>query len=215
MREARVMIVDDHPLVRAGLRGLISQEPSLCVAGEADGVAGALELVRKDEPDLMLVDLTLADGDGLELIRRLRSHYPALKILVVTMRDEGIYAERALGVGALGFISKNADTAQLIEAVRTTLEGRPYVGADLMQRMQTSGEAKPGTARAAPARLSNRELEVLGLIGRGYSTAQIAECLHLSVKTIESHREKIKRKLGLGSGIELTRLAVQFELEQS
>jgi len=210
--EARIIIVDDHPLVRAGLKALLAQEHGFRVVGEADGVAQTLELIREDEPDLVILDLALSDGDGLDLIQRLRRHYPALKILVVSMRDERLYAERVLEAGALGFLDKQAATEQIIEAVHATLAGRHYVDADILERILERFGGKVQGERSIYDSLSNRELEVLSLIGRGHPTGEIARRLHLSVKTIETHREHIKRKLGLSSAMELTRAAIQFEL---
>jgi len=210
--EARIIIVDDHPLVRAGLKALLAQEHGFRVVGEADGVAQTLELIREDEPDLVILDLALSDGDGLDLIQRLRRHYPALKILVVSMRDERLYAERVLEAGALGFLDKQAATEQIIEAVHATLAGRHYVDADILDRILERFGGKAQGERSIYDSLSNRELEVLSLIGRGHPTGEIARRLHLSVKTIETHRDNIKRKLGLSSAMELTRAAIQFEL---
>lgn len=212
--QSRIVIVDDHPLVREGLKGLLAQEPDLCVVGEAAGVAEALELVRRDEPDLLVLDLALADGDGLELIERLKSHYPELKVLVVSMRDERLYAERVLNAGALGFVNKQQAAERIIDAVRAALAGRHYVAADIMDRLLERFGGRLQGGRSVYDSLSNRELEVLSLIGRGHSTGEIAKRLHLSVKTIETHRDKIKRKLGLRSAMELTRAAMEFELRQ-
>ena len=211
---ARVMIVDDHPLVRRGIASVIDGEPDLRVCCEADSIADALQRVRGAYPDLLIVDLSLGDGSGLDLVKRLRAQDSRLKILVCSMHDEQLFAQRALAAGANGYIGKEQATEFVVDAVRHVLGGRTWLSRDMTERALaglTRGQAD--FARDPVGSLSDRELEVFELIGRGCGPSQIAEQIHLSVKTVETHREKIKRKLGLRSGVELTRRALQWVTE--
>ena len=209
-----ILIVDDHPLVREGLKGLIAEEPDLRVCGETGSMRKALDLVREHEPDIVIVDLALTDGNGLELIRRLASHYPKLKMLVCSMRDESLFAERAINAGAHGYINKHEVAAHVVSAIRQVLADKIYLSPDVVERIISGFAKKQPVGGSSIDELSNRELEVFWLIGQGRSTTQIAEQLNLSVKTVETHREKIKRKLGLSTAGELMRHAVQWDLEQ-
>ncbi|MGA7979954.1 MAG: response regulator transcription factor [Chromatiaceae bacterium] len=212
----RILIVDDHPLVRAGLAALIQAEPDLEVCGETGAFSGALELFRETEPDLAIVDLSLAEGSGLELVRRLTAPQSRTRVLVCSMHEESLFAQRALNAGAMGYINKQEATSNVIEAIRRVLSGKIYLSGSMTERLLNRITARGSSVKAMPSirDLSDRELEVFDLIGRGLSSSQIAEQLHLSVKTVEAHRAKIKRKLNLGSGRELTRYAVQWALEQ-
>jgi DNA-binding NarL/FixJ family response regulator len=211
----RILIVDDHPMVRAGMACLISTQPDLEVCGEAGGVRAAMTAVRETDPDLVVVDLSLADGNGIELIKRLKVHYPSLKILVCSMHDESLFAERAINAGALGYVSKSETTGGVLDAMRQVLAGKIYLSAPMVERV-INGFAKSGAnGTGSVGGLSDRELEVFGLIGQGLSTSRIAERLHLSIKTVETHREKIKRKLQICTCGELVRHAVQWQLEQA
>ncbi len=211
---ARVLIVDDHPLVRRGIASVIDAEPDLRVCAEAESIAEALSRIRAVAPDLVIVDLSLADGSGLELVKRLRAQDAALKILVCSMHDEQLFAPRALAAGANGYIGKEQATEHVVDAVRHVLAGRTWLSEDMTERA-LSGVSRGAAdfARNPMESLSDRELEVFELIGRGYGPSQIAEQIHLSVKTVETHREKIKRKLGLRSGVELVRRALQWVTE--
>jgi DNA-binding NarL/FixJ family response regulator len=206
---ARILIVDDHPLVRAGLKALIGNERDLCVCAEAAGFADALALADQQVPDLAIVDLSLTEGSGLELVKRLHARRPEIRLLVCSMHDEYLFAERVLKAGARGYIGKQEATDHVVEAIRQVLGGSVYLSPAMTQRMLLG---MTGTRPATADDLTDREL--LSLIGKGHGTARIAEQLHLSVKTVENHREKIKRKLNLASGSELTRYAVQWALEQ-
>jgi DNA-binding NarL/FixJ family response regulator len=211
----RILIVDDHPLVRAGLTALIQAEPDLEVCGETGTFDGALELFRKRAPDLAIVDLSLAEGSGLELVRRLAAYRSGTRVLVCSMHEESLFAQRVLQAGAHGYLSKEEATSHVIEAIRRVLSGKVYLSWRATERMLHSVTGGPGPPGPPALRdLSDRELEVFGLIGRGLSASRIAEQLHLSVKTVEAHRAKIKRKLNLSSAGELTRCAVQWVLEQ-
>lgn len=212
---ARILIVDDHPLVRSGLRLLIDCESDLVVCGEAADANEAMRLLESQKPDLMIVDLSLKESSGLELIKRIKIRNAEMKILVSSMFEESLYAERVLGAGALGYVHKQEGMERVVEAIRCVLSGRVWLStamSDRMLRKMTASPAPP--TQSAVHTLSDRELEVFELIGRGRSTNDIAKQLHLSVKTVETHREKIKAKLGLASGPELTRTAIQWILEQ-
>ena len=207
----QVLIVDDHPIVRQGLRRLIDQEKDLAVCGEAESLAEAETAIRKLRPDLVISDITLKQGDGIDLVKHARAKHPRLPILVLSMHDEVIYAERVLSAGANGYIMKQADSAELLRAMRRLLGGGIYVSEAIgnsMLRMAASGGRH---AVANPIeRLSNRELQILQMIGSGLSTRQAAEALSLSMKTIETHRERIKRKLHLATGSQLVQYAVNW-----
>ncbi len=207
----RVLIVDDHPIVRQGLRRLIDQEEDLDVCGEAETVREARAAIREHRPDAIIVDISLKQGDGLELVRDVRAQYPTLPILVLSMHDETIYAERMLSAGASGYIMKQAASEQFLVAVRRVLDGGIYVsdsvGNSMIQKFTSSG----AHVAANPIdRLSNREIQILHLIGKGLSTREAAEALNLSIKTVESHRQRIKKKLNLTTGTQLVQYAVNW-----
>jgi DNA-binding NarL/FixJ family response regulator len=203
---ARIVIVDDHPIVRQGLKLMINAEPDLAIIGEAQSEQEARELVRELKPDAVIVDLTLGDGDGFNVVRHLHAHYPEVRVLVLSMHEESVYAERLLAEGASGYIMKQAVTDQLVNALRTVLRGELYLSDALQQRIAQRDNGDGDLRR----RLSVRELQVLSLIGDGQSTREIAEALSLSVKTIESHRAAIKRKLGLETSAQLVQYAIKW-----
>jgi len=211
----RILIVDDHPLVRAGFTQLISDEPGLEVCGEAADEAEALQQVTATAPELVIVDLSLAGGSGINLIEHIKAHHPDVRMLVVSMHDESLFAERVLAAGALGYLNKQEAPGNIIKAIRRVLDGRVYLSDELTERLLDglAGTAKSST-KSSIQRLSNRELEVFELIGRGMTTGKIADHLKLSIKTIETHRENIKKKLQLASGQELTRRAMHWLMEQ-
>lgn len=210
-RKARVFLVDDHPIVRRGLQLLISLEPDLGVCGEADNGPAALDQIRKLKPDLVVADLALRDSSGLDLVKEVRAQCPEIKILVFTMHDEPLYAERVLKAGAHGYVTKEEGAEKATEAIRQLLLGKPYLTGRLAERMleTMTGFAKSKTAGTVES-LSDRELEVLELIGRGLGSTEIAQRLKLSVKTIESHREHMKAKLGLRRATELVQYAFNW-----
>ena len=213
--KVRILIVDDHPLVREGLIGLISAQPDFEICGEASGVAEARELVELNAPDVAIIDLTLQDGNGIELIKELKEKWAALKLLVLSMHEESLFAERALRAGAAGYVHKHEASRTIVHAVRTVLEGRLYLSQRLTQRMLKRA-VRPGgdTDRSPIERLSDREMEVFELLGDGLTSRQIATRLQLSPKTVETHREHIKDKLELKNSTELTKHAVQWVLER-
>lgn len=210
---SRILVVDDHPLVREGLRIRLDAQPDLEVCGEAEDVDTALRLLEDLAPDLMIVDLRLRSGSGLTLIRSAPRYSPATRSLVLTAQDEALVGERALRAGAHGFISKQEAQSRILDAIRTVLRGGRFISQDLTTRLV--GRALEGErADDGIACLSNRETEVFQLIGQGLSTREVAGQLHLSVHTIESHREHIRNKLGLRNGAELVQHAVRWVLEQ-
>ena len=204
-----VLIVDDHPIVRQGLSQLINAEDDLEVCGNAATVEEALQSLGESYPDVVIVDLSLAHSDGLELIKEIRSETRHLPVLVLSMHDENMYAERLLSAGANGYIMKQAAADQLLIALRRVLAGGVYVsehlGSSMIERFAGNDRKK---ASNPIERLSNRELQVLNLIGRGKTTREIAENLTLSVKTVESHRQRIKKKLNLQTSAQLVQFAV-------
>jgi DNA-binding NarL/FixJ family response regulator len=208
--KVRVFLVDDHPIVRRGFQLLLAMEPDLMVCGEADGGPAALQKILALKPDVAIVDLSLKASSGLELIKQLRAQALKLKLLVFTMRDEGIYAERALRAGADGYITKEEGTEKAIQAIRLLMHGKRYFSDNMAQKMiDTMAGNTPGTEMAFKS-LSDRELEVLEMIGDGLGSREIAEKLHISIKTIESHREHMKAKLGLTRATELVSYAFNW-----
>lgn len=210
----RILIVDDHPLVRQGLIGLLSTEPDLEVCSEASGIAEALELADSTRPDVAIVDLTLKDGNGIALIKELKERHAAIKLLVLSMHDELLFAERALRAGAVGFVSKDKVSRTIVHAIRAVLGGEVYLSERMMQRMMRRAVGSRADAGRSPfERLTDREIEIFELIGQGQTTRSIASQLELSPKTVETHREHIKEKLELKNTSELTKHAVQWVLE--
>lgn len=212
MAAGKVLIVDDHPIVRQGLKRLIHNEPGLVVCAEAETVPAAREAVRRDAPDIVVVDLSLKDGDGMELVKDLHAHYPSLPLLVLSMHDESVYAERLLAAGARGYIMKHAASEQFIEALWRVLDGGTYVSdavaAQLLGRVAGPDGGRQGDDPVG--KLSNRELQILQMIGQGLSSRQAAETLHLSIKTIEAHRQRIKQKLALQTSAQLVQFAANW-----
>jgi DNA-binding NarL/FixJ family response regulator len=205
---ARLLVVDDHPLLRDSLIKLVCSEKDIVCCGEADNVADAKRLVEETKPDLMLLDLRLKSGDALDLIKSMKVEQPELKILVISQHDEMLFAERALRAGASGYVMKENATEEIFAAVRRVLAGELYFSQQVAAAaVRRSLVAKPDASRAGIERLSDRELQVFQLIGASFSTREIAEQFNLSVKTIETHRENIKQKLQLRDAAELSRCA--------
>lgn len=210
----KIFIVDDHPLIRRGLSQLFGNEALLNVCGEAETMAECLQKLKKDLPDLVVVDINLPDGSGLDLIKRIHAFAPRLPILVSSMHDERLLADRALQAGAMGYISKQEAPEHLINAVNKILSGKVYLSAEMTERLLMQGVSGSASVVATPMEtLTNRELEVFEQIGEGNSTLQIADNLNISVKTIESHRAHIKEKLNLANSTELTREAMKWALQ--
>jgi len=211
LERRRIFIVDDHPIVRQGLRQLIDQEADLTVCGEAEDARHAMEAIAELQPDLVLVDLSLRGGSGLDLIKALKVRQNALPVLVVSMHDESLYVERVLRIGARGYVMKQEATDTMMSAIRRVLRGEIYVSDRMMTKLLGRFILdSTDTGASALTRLSNRELDVFRLIGEGYSTRHIASALHVSVKTVESHRAHIKEKLQLNDTVELVRYAMQW-----
>lgn len=214
-KRSRVLIVDDHPAVREALGLRISRQPDLEVCGEAADMAEAIQLFATSQPDVLVVDISLRSGSGLDLIKRLRDRDANVRILVWSMHSEALYARRVLHAGALGYINKDQATDRIVEAIRRVLEGKVWLSDAMTENLlQRSVGANTEAVDLSPVdTLSDRELEVFRLIGDGVKTATIAERLHLSVKTVETYRDRIRTKLNLTSGAELARAATQWGLE--
>jgi DNA-binding NarL/FixJ family response regulator len=212
-KPTKILLVDDHPLVRAGLTLRISEETDLQICGEAATEEEALNSVKLTQPDLMLIDISLKNGNGIELVKQIKSRYPAVKMLIVSGFQESLYAERALRAGALGYLNKQESNVKVIDAIRTVLAGKRYVSPELAQRLVTQAVVGNDVTKNSVDLLSNRELQIFRMIGDGLSSSAIADQLLLSIHTIDAHREHIKRKLELKNASELTRTAVQWVLE--
>ena len=207
----RVLIVDDHPIVRQGLRRVMEHEEDLAVCGEAETARDARIAIRDLNPDVIIADISLNQGDGIELVRDVRAHHPELPILVLSMHDETIYAERMLSAGANGYIMKQAASEQFLVSLRRVLDGGIYVSEAVGNNMIQKFAAGGTYISANPIdRLSNRELQILHVNGKGMSTRESAHSLNLSIKTVESHRQRIKRKLNLTTGTQLVQYAVNW-----
>lgn len=214
---AQVLVVDEHPIVRRGLVALLSEQGGFSVCGEADGLPEAMKLVHEVRPHVVIVELSLHNGSGLELIKELSAVDPTVKICVFSMHDETLFAERALRSGAHGFVSKNATLTEILSALRRILDDRVYLSDQMTNRMlsRAVGGKNDDLDRSPIETLSDRELEVFEQVGRGVTTRQIAEQLFLSPKTVETYRENIKVKLNLQNATELTQHAVKWVLEHS
>ena len=210
--KCKVFLVDDHPIVRQGLTLFINREPDLIVSGEADSATAALQAIRAALPDFVVLDISLDGPDGLELLKTLRAKYPNLPVLVLSMHDESIYAERALRAGANGYIMKQETTDKVVSAIRRILGGDVYLSERLTKRMLQQFVNGTISLRDPLAKLSDRELEVYRLIGAGHGTRQIAEELHVSTKTVESYQAHIKEKLSLRNARELFQHAVEWSV---
>jgi len=211
-RTASILLVDDHPLLRAGLAALLVAESDLKVVGEAASESEELELLRNGLPDLAIIDISLRDSSGLDLVRQILARGNACKVLVISGFRESIYGERAHRAGALGFLNKQETDERLLEAVRTVLKGRRFCSPALTQRLMTQALNGDQELRGVE-RLTDRELDVYRMIAEGYSSGVIAAKLFISTHTVDTHRENIKRKPGLKSAGELTRSAVHWQLE--
>ena len=211
--KVKVLLVDDHPLVREGLANLILQQPDLEVCGEAASEPQALQLIASVQPDIAVVDISLENGSGLELIKSVKAMYPSVTMLTLSMHDESLYAERALRAGARGYLMKREAAKKVIQGIRAVLSGQLFVSekiAALMAERFVEGR----TATASPVeQLSDRELEVFQLMGRGFGTRQIADHLHVGFKTVQAYCARIKEKLQLANATELLRAAMQWNAD--
>ncbi|MDZ4405383.1 response regulator transcription factor [Prosthecobacter sp.] len=209
--QQRLLIVDDHPIFRRGIAMLIEHEPDFVICGEAETAAQAMQLAERLAPDLVITDISLKDVNGIELVKSLKAMYPHLPVLVLSMHDESLYAERALRAGARGYLMKQAPPDQVVTAIRQVLRGELHLSSTanfLMLNAFASGQRDKNTSSIE--QLSDRELEIFELLGQGRGTSMIAHDLHVSVKTIEAHRAHIKTKLGLSTAPQLVRAAVEW-----
>ena len=206
----RILLVDDHPLVRESLKTIIRREPDLAVCGEAEDREQALELAAADEPDLALVDLTLKNSHGLELVRDLGNLWPRIKILVLSMQDEVLYAERVIRAGARGYISKQEVPGKILLAIRQILTGKIYWSEKAAAHVATKiARSSRSGANLSVEALTDREVQVFELIGAGRSTHQISTTLHINASTVETYRARIKEKLNLKNALELLQYAIR------
>jgi DNA-binding NarL/FixJ family response regulator len=209
--KSRILVVDDHPVFREGLLRTLHQDKHLQVVGEASGVSDALKVAAATHPHLVVVDLSLEGGSGIDLVRMLREQSPTVRILMLSMHKESLHAERALRAGANGYIMKRESGKRLMDAIAKVLSGQTYVSEAMQEHLlqKLSGSADTGSPLPQDL-LSDRELEIFGLIGQGYGTRQIADELHVSIKTVESHREHIRDKMHLANTFELVQRAIHW-----
>ncbi|HTL18572.1 MAG TPA: response regulator transcription factor [Patescibacteria group bacterium] len=210
----RIVIVDDHPMMREGLAQLIEHEADLLVDAQAESAAQALRTIEKSVPDLLLVDISLPDKGGLELIKDVNTLHPTLPILVISMHDEALYAERVLRAGGRGYIMKQEGGMKLMQAIRQVISGRIYVSEKISAKILETFSGHRTDSQSPVEQLSDREFEVFQLLGQGRGTRDIADHLHISIKTVEVHRANIRKKLDLGSGGELVRYAIRWNEAQ-
>lgn len=210
VKKVKIFILDDHPIVRQGIAELINQESDLTVCGDADNFHGALDMVNKLRPDVIIVDISLNGSSGIEFLKALKIHYPETLSLVLSMHDETLYAERVLREGAKGYIMKQEATEKVLTAIRRILKGQIYLSDQMMERILEKKYSGISTDASPMEALSDRELEVFRLIGEGNSTSAIAKQLYRSIKTIETYRARIKTKLNLKNNMELIRLAMHW-----
>jgi DNA-binding NarL/FixJ family response regulator len=215
IRRVRILIVDDHPMTRAGLAHMINHQPDMIVSGEAESAGQALAALEANQPDLMLVDITLPGKGGLELIKDVKVMHPGLPMLVVSMHDESLYGDRVLRAGARGYISKHEGGEKLMRAIRHVLSGKIYVSETMSAHILevfSGGQTTP--QRSSVESLSDREFEVFELMGQGFSARQIADRLHISAKTVDAHRANVKSKLKMKTGAELISFAARWIADQ-
>ncbi|HVW20406.1 MAG TPA: response regulator transcription factor [Opitutaceae bacterium] len=215
-KKIRVFVVDDHPITRRGIIALVTEDVNLVVCGEAESAPQALELIPKLNPDLAIIDISLASMNGIELMKNLKALLPKLPVLIMSMHDENLYAERALRAGARGYIMKQEASQRIVTAIHRVLSGELYLSDQMQEKMlKRIVDGRNEENVFSIDKLSDREMEVFQLIGNGFSTRQIAAQLNLSVKTIESYREHLKLKLMLEKGSDMTRYAIQWVQSQS
>ena len=211
----KILVVDDHPVVREGLSALFATEPDLDVCGEAEDITGALAQLKSSRPDVVIVDISLKNGNGIDLVKRIRTHDEGVRVVVWSMYPEELYAERALRAGAQGYVHKGRSTKEILVALRVVLEGKVYLSggqADRLLLRMINGSKD--VDRSPVECLSDRELEAFELMGQGRTTEQIAEAMHISDKTVETFRGRIKGKLGLENMTELIQRATLWVAEQ-
>ena len=213
--KSKILVVDDHPMVREGLVRLVENEQDLMICGQADDAPEALKAISETRPDIVVTDILLKSSNGIELMKSIKAQYPKLPVLVLSMHNEALYAERALRAGAMGYIMKQEASEKLLTAIRHVLGGEIFVSDEISKRLiRQLARGKGDMATSSVDNLSDRELEVFHLIGQGYGTSQIAEKLYLSIKTIETYRTHIKEKLNLADSRELLQYAIQWVSSQ-
>jgi DNA-binding NarL/FixJ family response regulator len=214
LRESRkrIFLVDDHPLVREWLGHLINRQTDLTLCGEAESASEAMQEIRRRAPDAVVVDISLGGSSGIELIMEIKLAFPKVAVLVLSMHEESTYVERALRAGALGYVAKRETTTKIVSAIRQVLRGEYFLSGPLALAMTRKYVETPRRAGLSPAeRLSNRELEIFGMLGRGFETRRVAEELHISMKTVQAYCARIKEKLHLNSATELLREAILWD----
>jgi DNA-binding NarL/FixJ family response regulator len=215
MNKTKIFIVDDHPIFRKGLAHLINDEDDMTVSGEAEDVFGAIQEIKKNLSDMVIADITLKDTSGLELIKYITDHFPKIPVLVLSMHDETVYAERALKAGARGYIMKQEMTENVAEAIRHVLSGRIYLSERMNEKLLNvlfgkTRNSEPSDVSNPCSMLSDRELEIFSLVGKGFKRKQIAEKLNLNVNTVGTYRERIKEKLNFQTSAEMTAMAIRW-----
>lgn len=213
MNDYKVLIIDDHPIIRQGFASLIQEQPDLILCGEGETSGECIQLVQQHNPDVVIVDLFLKEGSGFELIKQIRAFQSNAKILVCSVYSEEQFGERVILAGANGFVDKSEAVDKLLDAIYAVMDGKLYVDTDLAQKILQNPSNEP-VQDTLLRDLSNREFEIFQMIGSGSETKHIANTLQLSVKTIETHRFNIKKKLGLKSGIELNRYAMEWHIQK-
>ncbi len=215
-KSVKLLLVDDHAMLREGLAGFLSKQPDLEICGEASDAPQAMQLVSETKPDFVIVDISLKSGHGIELIKQIHAKNDCIKMLVLSMHDETLFAERAIRAGAMGYLNKEQSRTKIVDAIRTILDGQVYLSEAMTARMLTRTIGKTSEQHKSPIEtLSDRELQVFELIGQGLTVREIAEHLQLSPKTIETYRENIKVKLAVDHANELVRVAVQWVIEEA
>ena len=213
MATVKILIVDDHPVVRDGLIAQLATQDDLEVCGEAEDIVGALALIESTQPDVVIIDISLKNGSGIDLVKRIRSRNESLRLLVWSMYPENLYAERALRAGAQGYVHKGRSTREILDALRAVLDGKVYLSGDQADRLLRRLVTGQGIERSPVDSLSDRELEAFELMGHGLNTEQIAEKMHISPKTVETYRARIKEKLNLTNLTSLIQRATQWVME--
>lgn len=212
----KILLVDDHAMLREGLAGFLSRQPDFEICGEASGAPEAMQQVMEKKPDFVIVDISLKSGHGIELIKQIHAHDEKIKMLVLSMHDESLFAERAIRAGAMGYLNKEQSRTRILDAIRLILSGQVFLSDAMTARMLTRTMGKADDEDKSPIEtLSDRELQVFELIGQGLTIREIASKLQLSPKTVETYRENIKAKLDLDNATELVRHAVQWVMEDS
>ena len=213
--KTQILIVDDHPVVRDGLTTIINHEPDMNVCGEADDACQALKTITELKPDVVVVDISLKNSDGIDLTKSITTVHPKLSVIILSVHDESVYAERALLAGAQGYLMKDVVSENIIKAIRTVLSGEIYVSNTISKKfLHQIASDNAGTTKTPIESLSDREFEIFRLIGEGYKASQIAEQLHLSTKTIETYRSRMKDKLNLSNATELLQYAIKWAKSQ-